>query len=676
MAASFLVPAAAWGMAQSEQQRIDTIARISPSVVCILTPDQAAGGSGVIITPDGYGLTNFHVVAPLLRTRRGLGGLADGKTYPLEVLGIDPTGDMAMFRLTGRDRFEPATLGDSDRVRTGDDIIALGNPFMLAEDFQPTATFGIVSGLHRYQYGADARTLLYTDCIQIDASINPGNSGGPLFNLQGRLIGINGRASFKNQDVLKRRINVGVAYAISINQIRRFIPALRAGRLVEHGSLGATVSDSPHGVFFERVLPSSTAAAAGIRVGDELLEFDGRSIRSANAFGNALGVYPAGWSVSVRFRRQGSEYARQLNLDALPVRGEFPLPKADPAWVRESAATQPVLPAASAPASEPASDAPLARTIDAVLPGVMRIYGGRIGERRGYATGVLVSAEGEVVAALSLLLEAADVRVVSADGSVHTARVTYRDARRQLALLAIRDEGTATNDPSRHTALPLDPSVSPRAGDSLLVVGNPFKIAEGDEPCSVSRGILAGRVRLDGRQPGGEPHPYRGEVLLIDAVASNPGSPGSAVFDAQGRWVGLVGEMVESRLTHTLLNYAYPVSEVAAFLKDARSTDRSPSKSPTSSVAKGPGYHGIRLSRIGYRSRLPFVEAVTPGSPADRAGVQPGDLVLSVNGTSTPQTGAFDQACARLGPADEMMLELKRRERIVSATLTLGEAPR
>ena len=214
-------------MAQSEQQRIDTIARISPSVVCILTPDQAAGGSGVIITPDGYGLTNFHVVAPLLRTRRGLGGLADGKTYPLEVLGIDPTGDMAMFRLTGRDRFEPATLGDSDRVRTGDDIIALGNPFMLAEDFQPTATFGIVSGLHRYQYGADARTLLYTDCIQIDASINPGNSGGPLFNLQGRLIGINGRASFKNQDVLKRRINVGVAYAISINQIRRFIPALR-----------------------------------------------------------------------------------------------------------------------------------------------------------------------------------------------------------------------------------------------------------------------------------------------------------------------------------------------------------------------------------------------------------------------------------------------------------------
>lgn len=329
--------------------------RAARSVVAVLEETQAGGGSGVVITPDGYGLTNFHVIAPLLEERRGLGGMSDHRVYPLRVLGVDPTGDLAMFKLDptpvddvgardlarpaetkppGREAatslsasrsadvvsFHAAVLADSDAVQVGDLVFAMGNPFLLAEDYTPTTTFGIVSGIQRYQFGASGRNLVYTDCIQVDASINPGNSGGPLFDLQGRLIGINGRASFEQRG----RVNVGLAYAISINQARRFIPGLRAGLLVEHGSLGATTVDLGYRrVVFEKMLDPSVAAAVGIQVGDRLLMFGGREIHTANQFLNVLGTYPAGWPVVVVFERDGQQILRRVRLERLPAEVPF-----------------------------------------------------------------------------------------------------------------------------------------------------------------------------------------------------------------------------------------------------------------------------------------------------------------------------------------------------------------
>ena len=150
------------------------------------------------------------------------------------IVGIDPTGDVALIKLLGREDFPAAELGDSDLVRAGDWCFAVGNPFLLATDFQPSISYGIVSGVHRYQ--PPAGTLLeYTDCIQTDAAINPGNSGGPLFDAQGRLIGINGRGSFEKRG----RVNVGVGYAISINQIKKFLGCLHSGRIVDHATLGS-----------------------------------------------------------------------------------------------------------------------------------------------------------------------------------------------------------------------------------------------------------------------------------------------------------------------------------------------------------------------------------------------------------------------------------------------------
>src|SRR5204862_1037015 len=173
-------------------------------------------------------------------------------------------------------KFPFAVMGNSDLVREGDWSIALGNPFLLATDFHPTVTFGLISGVHRYQYPAG--TLLeYTDCLQIDTSINPGNSGGPLFNMKAELVGINGRGSFDKRG----RVNSGVGYAISINQIKNFLPHLRAGIDTDHATLGALIESDPDETGAARmvvrsIIEDSDARRRGLDVDDELVSFAGR----------------------------------------------------------------------------------------------------------------------------------------------------------------------------------------------------------------------------------------------------------------------------------------------------------------------------------------------------------------------------------------------------------------
>jgi len=286
----------------AEARRIAVMNRVKDTVLAVFGAGAQGGGSGVVITPDGYALTNFHVAKPCGSAMKC--GMADGKVYDAVIVGIDPTGDVALIKLLGRDDFPAAELGDSDRVRVGDNCFAMGNPFMLATDFQPTVTYGIVSGVNRYQ--PPAGTLLeYTDCIQTDASINPGNSGGPLFDAEGRLIGINGRGSFEKRG----RVNVGVAYAISINQIKNFLGHLHSGRIVDHATLGAVVAFDDQGrVIISDVLEESDAYRRGLRYGDELINFAGRPISTPNAFKNVLGTLPKGWRVPLSFRRDGKRY--------------------------------------------------------------------------------------------------------------------------------------------------------------------------------------------------------------------------------------------------------------------------------------------------------------------------------------------------------------------------------
>ena len=317
---SYSAHAAEPDVLKAQQARIEIVQKVATSVVAIFSADGNGGGSGVLISADGYALSNFHVTSACGDFMKC--GLNDGKLYDAVIVGIDPTGDVAVLKLLGRDDFPHATLGDSDALAVGDWTYAMGNPFLLATDFQPTVTAGIVSGLHRYQYPAG--TLLeYTDCIQVDTSINPGNSGGPLFNAAGELVGINGRISVEKRG----RVNVGAGYAISINQIKHFLDHLKGGHVVDHATLGATVrTGADRIVLIDTILEQSDAYRRGLREDDELVSFAGRPIGSVNQYKNILGIYPKGWSLPLVYRRDGKKQEIVVELRALHRASELKQP--------------------------------------------------------------------------------------------------------------------------------------------------------------------------------------------------------------------------------------------------------------------------------------------------------------------------------------------------------------
>jgi len=301
----------------AQEQRIEAMSKASRSTVAVYGTDGQGGGSGVCISSDGYVLTNFHVSSPFGHRMRC--GLNDGKMYESVVAGIDPTGDLAVLKMVGRDDFPVADIGNSDSVRIGQWCFAVGNPFVLATNLQPTVTYGLVSGVRRYQYPSGT-ILEYSDCIQTDAAINPGNSGGPLFNIRGELIGINGRCSFEKRG----RVNVGVGYAISIKQAMNFFWQLRSGRVVDHATLGFTVATDTNGkVTVSNILESSDAYRRGLHFGDEILKLGDRDVATTNQLKNILGIFPDSWRIPIRYRNEDGVVDTFIRLQSLHLPSEL-----------------------------------------------------------------------------------------------------------------------------------------------------------------------------------------------------------------------------------------------------------------------------------------------------------------------------------------------------------------
>ena len=233
-------------------------------------------GSGVIVSPDGYVLTNNHVVERGARLRVGL---LDGRELVAKVVGTDPSSDLAVLKLDAKERLPFTPMGRSDDLMIGETVIAIGNPFGLSH----TVTTGVVSAVHR-NFKADDRTLF--DFIQTDASINPGNSGGPLLDIEGRLIGV-------NTAILGER-SAGIGFAVPIDRARRIAEDLIAHGEVREGYLGLSVKDLPSrdaaapegsgGVQVTEVDPGSPAAGAGVRRGDRVEAVNGYTPRSAEEF--------------------------------------------------------------------------------------------------------------------------------------------------------------------------------------------------------------------------------------------------------------------------------------------------------------------------------------------------------------------------------------------------------
>ncbi len=269
-------------------------------------------GSGIIVDAKGYVLTNNHVVAGADKITVKL---PDGREFPGKVLGTDPPTDVAVVQIEGKD-LPVARLGNSDEIDVGESVLAIGNPFGLEQ----TTTAGIVSAKGRNQMGiAD-----YENFIQTDASINPGNSGGPLLNLKGEVIGIN-TAIYGNTGG-----NLGIGFAIPINQAKGIMGELIADGKVVRGYLGVVIQDltpdlagamnlKPHeGVLVSSVAEGTPAREAGLRQGDVIASFQGHPVNSVGALRNAVAAVRPGTAVPAEVLRDGKRVTLTVKIAPQP----------------------------------------------------------------------------------------------------------------------------------------------------------------------------------------------------------------------------------------------------------------------------------------------------------------------------------------------------------------------
>ncbi len=253
-------------------------------------------GSGFIISPNGYVITNHHVVANASEIKVKL---ADERTFQAKLVGSDQKTDIALLKIEPEKALPFALLGDSDDLEVGDWVIAIGNPFGLGH----TVTAGIVSGKDR-QIGQGP----YDDFLQTDAAINPGNSGGPLFDSAGRVVGINAAIITGGS---------GVGFAVPINLAKDLVPQLRTDGRVTRGWLGVGIQDltgdladkfgveGKSGVLISQVFAGSPADEAGLKAGDVILSLDGKPVRESRQLTARIARIPPGKKARIEVLRAG-----------------------------------------------------------------------------------------------------------------------------------------------------------------------------------------------------------------------------------------------------------------------------------------------------------------------------------------------------------------------------------
>jgi serine protease Do len=278
-------------------------------------------GSGVIIDPEGYILTNEHVIGGADKITVTL---SDGRQFKGEIKGQDQRSDLAIVRINARN-LPVASLGDSDNLKIGQWVVAIGNPFGFAmQNPEPTVTAGVISALHRSLGRGLAQDRDYNDLIQTDAAINPGNSGGPLVNLEGQVVGIN-VAIFSTSGGYQ-----GIGFAMPINNAKRIISRLIEGKKILYGWLGVTVQDltddlAKHfglpdkgGALVAKVLENSPAQKGGIKEGDVIKQFDNKTVNNVRELLNVVGKAEVGRKVKVVVIRDKKEVTQEVGIGERP----------------------------------------------------------------------------------------------------------------------------------------------------------------------------------------------------------------------------------------------------------------------------------------------------------------------------------------------------------------------
>lgn len=266
---------------------------------------QKSLGSGFIISPDGYILTNNHVISRATKIKVKL--LYTGKVYDAKVVGSDPKTDVALLKIKASRKLPTIALSNSDNIKVGDWVLAVGNPFGL----NGTVTWGIVSAKGRI-IGQGP----YDHFLQTDAAINPGNSGGPLINMNGEVVGINTAIVASGQ---------GIGFAVPANVVKKLIPQLKKGKVVR-GWLGVLVQNltpdmarffrlsSVSGAVISQVVKNSPADKAGIKEGDVIVEYNGKRLNSATELPYMVAFTKPGEIVNIKIVRDGKEIIKHVTV--------------------------------------------------------------------------------------------------------------------------------------------------------------------------------------------------------------------------------------------------------------------------------------------------------------------------------------------------------------------------
>lgn len=272
-------------------------------------------GSGFVISPDGYILTNAHVAQDVDKI---IVRLSDQRERPARVIGVDELTDVALLKIEG-ENLQAVTIGDSDALEVGEWVLAIGSPFGLEQ----TATQGIVSAV-----GRNLPSGTYVPFIQSDVAVNPGSSGGPLFNLRGEVVGINSQIYSSTGGYM------GLSFAIPIKLAMQIVDQLKVTGEVTRGWLGVLMQpvnndlaeafnlDRPRGALVAQILPDSPAASAGFRQGDIILRYGGEPVEDSSQLPRMIGVTPVGRTVAMSVLRNGEPLEIKATIARLEVAEE------------------------------------------------------------------------------------------------------------------------------------------------------------------------------------------------------------------------------------------------------------------------------------------------------------------------------------------------------------------
>ncbi len=282
--------------------------------------EERGSGSGIIISPDGYIVTNNHVVENATKVTVGL---YDKRTFDAKIIGTDPLTDLAVIKIDAKN-LPTAYLGDSDALKVGQWVMAIGNPLSLTS----TVTAGIVSAKGRGQLGLIKDRYGVENFIQTDAAINPGNSGGALVDLSGAVVGINSAIAASGTGTY-----IGYGFAIPINMVKSVVKDLIAHGKVTRGYIGIEISNiddalarslgmnRPKGIMVQKLVPGGSAESAGIKEGDVILKIDGKDVNQTNELQSYIAGKSAGTKVDLTIFRNGKELDKTVTLKARDDKG-------------------------------------------------------------------------------------------------------------------------------------------------------------------------------------------------------------------------------------------------------------------------------------------------------------------------------------------------------------------